>query len=285
MANRFSPFSQKNIQICRCGTASCRGVLGPKPKKPVEEKSITSTILAGTKRKLQEVLNYGKGRSANGTRLPKKRKMDLKHTISAKALNAFAQSEAARERAEKEAHEHSRQVASRESRALKRSTPNSSSRRGRSAITRPIQSKVVKVTRHTTVSFQHKVSKTGALKAITKASKIRSAIRGTSSSLQVTKMPTEAKHIGTPTRNANTDNSKSDGDDDSPNITPASLRSASRKTMQLSPSKSSPARGRTMRCVNTAQKKDLAQDQAGTDCHDIKDLHPTPSLSRSVRRR
>src|SRR5262245_51613505 len=29
-----SPFSSKNIQECCCGTESCRGVLGPKPKKP-----------------------------------------------------------------------------------------------------------------------------------------------------------------------------------------------------------------------------------------------------------
>jgi hypothetical protein len=46
----LSPFSQKNIQECRCGTESCRGVLGPKPKKPIEEKSIASALIAGTKR-------------------------------------------------------------------------------------------------------------------------------------------------------------------------------------------------------------------------------------------
>lgn len=29
----FDPFSQKNVQECRCGEACCRGFLGPKPKK------------------------------------------------------------------------------------------------------------------------------------------------------------------------------------------------------------------------------------------------------------
>lgn len=39
----FDPFSAKNVQKCLCGSANCRGVLGPKPKevkapKPKEEK-------------------------------------------------------------------------------------------------------------------------------------------------------------------------------------------------------------------------------------------------------
>ena len=36
----FDPFSQKNVQECRCGTKNCRGVLGPKAKeekRPKEE--------------------------------------------------------------------------------------------------------------------------------------------------------------------------------------------------------------------------------------------------------
>lgn len=29
----FDPFSQKNVQECRCGEPACRGILGPRPKK------------------------------------------------------------------------------------------------------------------------------------------------------------------------------------------------------------------------------------------------------------
>lgn len=54
----FDPYSQKNVQVCRCGADNCRGVLGPKPKElPKKEKE---SALAGAKRKLAEVLEEGK---------------------------------------------------------------------------------------------------------------------------------------------------------------------------------------------------------------------------------
>lgn len=54
----FDPYSQKNVQVCRCGADNCRGVLGPKPKElPKKEKEST---LAGAKRKIAEVLEEGK---------------------------------------------------------------------------------------------------------------------------------------------------------------------------------------------------------------------------------
>ena len=58
----FDPFSQKNVQECRCGAKNCRGVLGPKAKeekKPKEEASgLTSTSnLAGAKRKLAQIFD------------------------------------------------------------------------------------------------------------------------------------------------------------------------------------------------------------------------------------
>lgn len=54
----FDPYSQKNVQVCRCGADNCRGVLGPKPKDlPKKEKEST---LAGAKRKIAEVLEEGK---------------------------------------------------------------------------------------------------------------------------------------------------------------------------------------------------------------------------------
>jgi histone-lysine N-methyltransferase ASH1L len=56
----FDPFSAKNVQECRCGAETCRGVLGPRPKdkpKPVMSigKSLKRAVNAG-KRKLGELL-------------------------------------------------------------------------------------------------------------------------------------------------------------------------------------------------------------------------------------
>jgi hypothetical protein len=70
----FDPFSQKNVQECRCGTKNCRGVLGPKAKeekKPKDEanRPANSNGLAGAKRKLTQIFD---GRT-NG--LTKKRKI------------------------------------------------------------------------------------------------------------------------------------------------------------------------------------------------------------------
>lgn len=49
----FNPYSIKNVQECRCGSASCRGVLGPKPK---EIKDALKPIATGGKRKFQQAL-------------------------------------------------------------------------------------------------------------------------------------------------------------------------------------------------------------------------------------
>lgn len=50
--NTTSPYSQKNVQECRCGSEKCRGVLGPRPRekerKPEDRKTTAKT---GTKRK------------------------------------------------------------------------------------------------------------------------------------------------------------------------------------------------------------------------------------------
>jgi len=59
----FDPYSQKNVQVCRCGSENCRGVLGPKskdaPKKPTATEDTEGKKegkLAGAKRKIAEVL-------------------------------------------------------------------------------------------------------------------------------------------------------------------------------------------------------------------------------------
>lgn len=49
----FNPYSVKNVQECRCGAPSCRGVLGPKPK---EIKDALRPITKGGKRKFQQAL-------------------------------------------------------------------------------------------------------------------------------------------------------------------------------------------------------------------------------------
>ena len=70
----FDPFSQKNVQVCRCGAKNCRGVLGPKAKEEKKSKddangsSITSS-LSGAKRKLAQIFDD----STSG--LTKKRKV------------------------------------------------------------------------------------------------------------------------------------------------------------------------------------------------------------------
>jgi histone-lysine N-methyltransferase ASH1L len=58
----FDPFSQKNVQECRCGAKNCRGVLGPKAKedkKPKDESSGSGSksTLAGAKRKLAQIFD------------------------------------------------------------------------------------------------------------------------------------------------------------------------------------------------------------------------------------
>jgi histone-lysine N-methyltransferase ASH1L len=39
-----SPFSSKNIQECRCGSAACRGVLGPRVSKDKEPKDALASL-------------------------------------------------------------------------------------------------------------------------------------------------------------------------------------------------------------------------------------------------
>lgn len=57
----FDPFSAKNVQACRCGSANCRGVLGPRPKdqkvtKPTTIKEVVKASIKAGKRKLQHMI-------------------------------------------------------------------------------------------------------------------------------------------------------------------------------------------------------------------------------------
>lgn len=81
----FDPFSQKNVQECRCGSSKCRGVLGPKPKderKPKTEKDLgtsTASKFAGAKRKIADILDEGTDRWSKRPRI----------AVPSSALTAF----------------------------------------------------------------------------------------------------------------------------------------------------------------------------------------------------
>ncbi|TVY53552.1 Histone-lysine N-methyltransferase ash1 [Lachnellula cervina] len=88
----FDPFSAKNVQECRCGSANCRGVLGPKPKdpKPVKE-AIKEVVKAGVragKRKLKELFGGEDEEDPVDPRSPKKRKMKAARGIQKSASSA-----------------------------------------------------------------------------------------------------------------------------------------------------------------------------------------------------
>ncbi|TKA70628.1 hypothetical protein B0A49_05848 [Cryomyces minteri] len=76
----FDPYSQKNIQQCRCGTASCRGVLGPKQKDAPKSKSESAVV--GMKRKLAQV--FGSSDSN-----PRERKLLKKQRVTSIAKSAL----------------------------------------------------------------------------------------------------------------------------------------------------------------------------------------------------
>lgn len=145
----------------------------------------------------------------------------MANATSTKARNALARSVADRENAEKEANAHAAQIASRESRALKRGNP----------ITR----RRITTLRKTTINIrgsrvQHKVSKPGALKKPTAlifrkaaATKGKKTSKGTSKTAKKDPLPSKTSR-----RTQRDATPESDDDEQSPNITPASLRSANK---------------------------------------------------------
>ncbi|KAK4946355.1 hypothetical protein LTR10_014553 [Elasticomyces elasticus] len=63
----FDPYSQKNVQACRCGADNCRGILGPRSKEERKQKSAEEAVkksgkLAGAKRKIAEAIEEGVSR-------------------------------------------------------------------------------------------------------------------------------------------------------------------------------------------------------------------------------
>ncbi|WEW57536.1 protein lysine methyltransferase [Emydomyces testavorans] len=97
----FDPYSQKNVQECRCGAPTCRGVLGPKLKesmktKDKEQKSTQTTAATiGSKRKIGNVLDDSSSRLNKKPRVPKSAsvKIGIKETVS-KARTTFKSAKA-----------------------------------------------------------------------------------------------------------------------------------------------------------------------------------------------
>lgn len=92
----FSPFSLKNVQQCLCGSANCRGVLGPKDAKnskqesKANETSKAKELVAGAKRKLKDVFR-GKSSSEEDKGAVKKRKIEtVTKTVKAVVTKAKA---------------------------------------------------------------------------------------------------------------------------------------------------------------------------------------------------
>ncbi|ORY19837.1 hypothetical protein BCR34DRAFT_595283 [Clohesyomyces aquaticus] len=229
----FDPFSSKNIQICKCGTESCRGVLGPKPKDWNRPKmTMTSSIVAGAKRKIQEVLGSSRG-SSSVQNSPKKRKLSaIASSALTKAKNSITESASSQDKAKQTATELEAQKASRENRALRRSTSMTLTSRRSKVVHKASRRSlpVLKSSRHTTVTIKHKtprsVPRPGALKPINKSSRLPSILQRNIPVSKARKSSSSLKAPKTPARSARS--AKSPSPDSSPNITPASLRSANR---------------------------------------------------------
>ncbi|KAF2654165.1 hypothetical protein K491DRAFT_601390 [Lophiostoma macrostomum CBS 122681] len=228
----FDPFSSKTMQTCRCGTRSCRGVLGPKPKHQQPQKeSLATTIVAGAKRKFQDFMGMGSS-SGSAPSSPKKRKTSAyanAHVI--KHQNAVAEKSAAHEKAEKTKAEAAAQAASRQNRALRRSTSMilSSSRRTKVRRTRH-SLPITKTSRHTTtIDYKRRTPKPGFVKPGT-----LKAIRKTVQRTPLALSKSRVSSFKTPKSQARdaTPESSSESSDESPNITPASLRSANKKSLK-----------------------------------------------------
>jgi palmitoyltransferase ZDHHC9/14/18 len=177
----FDPFSSKNIQECKCGTRSCRGVLGPKPKDQGNKKTMAASLFAGTKRKLQEAWGTKGSRSAPSTPTKRRRTSDMGTSALTKAFNSEAEAAASRAMAEKKAAEEEAQRKTREERALRRSSSTVTittkrtkelSKQSRASLPSPLKS-----VKKTTVSVVRSSSRPGQLRPVNKAAKPISAVR------------------------------------------------------------------------------------------------------------
>jgi palmitoyltransferase ZDHHC9/14/18 len=198
-------------------------------------------LLAGTKRKISAVFG-GKGGNDEPTS-PKKRKLTaMQNAAITKAQNAAAAEKAAREKAEKDAAELDAQRDSRENRAMKRLVSEQMSKKSKKVMRRGtrVSMPITKSTKHTTVSVRRKsMPAPASSKVTTKASRLaalkENVKRGTR--LPKIKKPERSSSLKKvqkhPLRSATPEEVDSEeGEEESPNITPASLRSAAKKLTQ-----------------------------------------------------
>jgi palmitoyltransferase ZDHHC9/14/18 len=188
---------------------------------------MASAIIAGTKRKLQEALGMGSG-SRSAPNSPKKRKL-LGNSALTKKENARAEAVAAREKAAKKAEEEAAQLASRENRALRRSASMTMSARRRVMRKAGRHSMpALTTTRRTTVNFKRQTPKSlpkaGALKSARKPG-FTSVLKHKIPASKVTKRASKPK---APVRESTPESELVSDSEESPNITPASLRSANK---------------------------------------------------------
>lgn len=93
-----SPYSNKNVQQCRCGSSNCRGILGPRPKDKAQRikenedgqkaagdpRKVTAKKVVGTKRKLADASDGAASRQRKKRKLlePKSIKAGVKKVIT-----------------------------------------------------------------------------------------------------------------------------------------------------------------------------------------------------------
>ncbi|EAW09240.1 putative histone-lysine N-methyltransferase (Ash1) [Aspergillus clavatus NRRL 1] len=123
----FDPYSQKNVQQCRCGAPNCRGILGPRPrekdqrskeresrilnqkKSSITKKSTTTRKVTGTKRKSGTALDK------SSSHLNKKRRLLAPNSIAKGVRKAVSKARASVSRSKTSAKRTTVTVQSKES--------------------------------------------------------------------------------------------------------------------------------------------------------------------------
>ncbi|KAL2860232.1 hypothetical protein BJX68DRAFT_80653 [Aspergillus pseudodeflectus] len=89
----FDPYSQKNVQQCRCGSEKCRGILGPRPREKEQRAELRAAKLKeiadakkanAAKRRRENALNKSRSRTnkKRGSLAPSSLKSGVKKAVS-----------------------------------------------------------------------------------------------------------------------------------------------------------------------------------------------------------
>jgi palmitoyltransferase ZDHHC9/14/18 len=185
---------------------------------------------------------------------------------------------------------------------MKRSTSAKVSKRSRPTVVRRTVQGTLKSTRTTTVSLKRKIVKPGALKAVNKAARIQVASRRDYAAPTGRRGLAPSKRPSTPESDSDLEEDDSDKEG-SPNITPASLRSASKdgqkrvfnfeSDSQATPPRSTGSRGGFRRATTAANKTRSARQKTvpisrglhSTGAGVSKAYHPAQNRPRTMRGR